>query len=138
MSPPTTTDLDDTILQAEVYYQYTRPVPPASTRVTPDILSGALDAIALGTTSIVDTYVRSQYVSTYGLKISKQYTNATHATLYPDDLIQARISIENTSASTIKNIEYLDTVPKIFSLEKTLKYRVKVGNTNNERSVESI
>jgi uncharacterized repeat protein (TIGR01451 family) len=79
--------------------------------------------------SRVDVFVRSQYATAYGLSIDKIYTNVTHPVLYPDDVIQARISIKNTTNTTVKNIEYLDTIPKIFSLEKTQKYSVKIGNT---------
>lgn len=139
MSPSTTTGIDDTTLQVEVYYRYDRPVPQTTTRVDINTLSGALDTLADSTTSnTTDTYVRSQYATAYGLQISKQYTNTTHATLYPDDLIQARISIKNTSPTTIKNIEYLDTIPQIFSLEKTLKYTIKIGSTSTDRPFEPI
>ncbi len=46
--------------------------------------------------------------------------------------------IKNTTAFPIRNIEYLDTVPGIFSLEKTLKYTVTTNNTTVERSMESL
>ena len=70
--------------------------------------------------------MRSQYAPAYGLDIQKIYTNTTHSTLYPDDVIQAKIVIKNTSGANIRNIEYLDSIPKIFSLEKTTKYTVTV------------
>ena len=139
VSSTESTAIDDSTLNAEIYYQYARPVAQVSTRVTPDSLSGALDTRASGTAgNISDTYVRSQYATAYGLQISKQYTNVTHATLYPDDLIQARISIKNTSSVAIKNIEYLDTIPKIFSLEKTVRYNIKVGGSSTDRVFESL
>lgn len=52
----------------------------------------------------------------------------SHSILYPDDLIEAHITIQNTTNQPIKNIEYLDTIPKIFSLQKTQKYTIKIGN----------
>lgn len=73
----------------------------------------------------MDTFVRSQYAIAHGLSIEKTYTNKTNTTLFPDDLIEARIIIKNTTNATIRNIEYLDTIPKIFSLEKTQKYTIK-------------
>ena len=73
-----------------------------------------------------DTFVRSQYAVGHGLNVEKKYTNTTHTTLYPDDLIHAQISIKNTTNTTITNVEYLDVVPKIFSLDATEKYTVTV------------
>ncbi len=138
VSPTDSVGIDDSTLNAEIYYQYARPIPQVSTRVNLDALSGALDTLASGAANNPsDTYVRSQYATAYGLQISKQYTNVTHTTLYPDDLIQARISIKNTSPVAIKNIEYLDSIPKIFSLEKTTKYSIKMGGSSTDRVFDS-
>lgn len=127
------------MLKNEVYYQYVHPAPEISEDTNLATLSGVYTDIANGRTGqSEDTFVRSQYATAYGLNIEKKYTNTTHTTLYPDDLIQARISIKNTTNQTIKNIEYLDVVPKIFSLDKTEKYTVSIGGTSIDRPFESI
>ena len=122
VSPIDSTTPDDSMLKSEVYYQYSHPTPIPSVSVNPETLSWILDDIDAGSVgSRIDTFVRSQYAIAHGLSIEKTYTNKSNATLFPDDLIEARIVIKNTTNATIRNIEYLDTIPNIFSLEKTQK-----------------
>lgn len=71
-----------------------------------------------------DLYVRSEYAPAYGLEIEKKYRNITSSTLHGGDRIIVEITIKNTTASTIKNVEYLDTLPKIFDLPDDPKYQV--------------
>ncbi len=58
--------------------------------------------------------------------------------LYPDDRIQVHIKIINTTPNTIQNIKYLDTIPRIFSLEKTQTYDVTIGGTKITRNFEAV
>ncbi len=139
VSPPTSVEFDDSMLNDEVYYQYTHWVAPYSTEVDANTLGSSFTDITNGATGDrTDTYIRSQYATAYGLNIEKVYTNITHPTLSPGDHIQAHISIRNTTASTIKDIEYLDTLPKIFSVESTQKYSVRIWNTSIDRPFEPI
>ncbi len=98
-----------------------------------------MNDINTGTTgNRIDTFVRSQYASAYGLSIEKTYTNVSHPILYPDDMIHSRITIKNNTTSIIRNIEYLDTIPRIFSSEKTQKYDVTIGGTKTTRDFETV
>ncbi len=123
----TSTGIDDSILKGETFYQYSQPNASLSTTsIDPGSLSGVFMDIQNGAIgNRVDTFVRSQYAIAYGLEIEKRYTNTTHATLYPDDHIRSTIRIRNTTNKTIQNIEYLDTLPKIFSAASTQKYTIK-------------
>ena len=109
-------------------------VPLATTpNIGIDTLSVALDDIAsraqIATTDGTSgnkesTYVRSQYAGAYGIDISKTYTNTTHPTLYTGDSITATVRIKNTTNRVMRGAEYLDTIPKIFSIENTQKYSI--------------
>ncbi len=137
--PNTATTPDESILNAEVFYQYSSPIVIPSTSVNSTALATAFADIQSGNTgNNIDTFVRSQYTPAYGLDIEKTYTNVSHPVLYPDDLIRVHITIKNTTMSTIRNIEYLDTVPRIFSLEKTQKYDVTIANAKVTRNFEAI
>jgi len=46
--------------------------------------------------------------------------------------------IKNTTNKKITNIEYLDTIPQIFSSEKTMEYRIKIGDKNITRKIEPL
>jgi len=127
VSPPTSVEFDDTMLKDEVYYQYAHSVVPYSTEVDINTLGSSFTDITNGSTGDrTDTYIRSQYATAYGLNIEKVFTNITHPTLSPGDHVQAHISIKNTTSNTIKDIEYLDTLPKIFSVDNTPKYSVRI------------
>ncbi|MBC7503535.1 VCBS repeat-containing protein [Candidatus Gracilibacteria bacterium] len=140
VTPTSSTTIDDTLLRAEVYYQYTQPnTTPSVMSIDAVTLSGVYSDVGSNTiSSKIDTYVRSQYASAYGLEIEKKYANLTHTTLYPNDRINTIIRIHNTSNKTMKNVEYLDTIPKIFSLESTRKYTIKKGGTSVSRDFENI
>jgi hypothetical protein len=114
------------MLQSEVYYQYSHPLISSSTD-TDDIsgISTRFDTIADGATgNRISTFMRSQYAIANGLDISKVYTNSTSTTLYAGDTIMASIRIKNNTNQVLNTTEYLDTIPKIFSTEKTQKYTV--------------
>jgi hypothetical protein len=111
----------------EAYYQYVHPSSEVSNLTDPTTLSGVFTDIENGKTGQrIDTFVRSQYAPAHGLIIEKRYTNTTNLNLHPDDLIRANISIKNTTATTIRNVEYLDIIPKVFSLDTTEKYTVTI------------
>lgn len=71
-----------------------------------------------------DLYVRSEYAPAYGVEIEKKYTNISSSTLHGGDRVLVEITLKNTTASTVKDIEYLDTLPKIFDLPESAKYQV--------------
>lgn len=139
--PPTASIPDESVLHAEVFYQYSHPTPTPiiSSTVSPAKLEATLNAINTGTTgNSFDTFVRSQYTRAYGLDIQKIYSNKSNLMLHPDDLIEARIIIKNITNQPIKNIEYLDTIPRIFSSEKTQKYYVTINGKTITRDFEAV
>jgi FG-GAP-like repeat len=140
VSPVTSSGTDDSMLKWEVFYQYSEPNATASiTNTSPETLSGALTDISNGTTgSRVSTFIRGQYAKAYGLNIEKIYTNTTHATLYPEDHITATIRIENTSSQSMRSVEYLDTIPKIFSIKDTKQYSIHRSNVSISREYDAI
>ena len=77
------------------------------------------------------TFIKTQYATAYNIDVEKRYTNSSHATLYPDDRIVASIRIKNTGNTMLKNIQYLDTIPQIFSSEKTETYTITI----NEKTI---
>lgn len=139
VSPSDSTAIDESLLNSEVYYQYTHSLVPVVTSVDTNTLWSSFTDITNGSTGDrEDTYVRSQYAPAYGLSIEKVNTNLSNSTLYPGDQVQAHITIKNNTTKTIKNIEYLDTLPKIFSIENTKKYSVRIWDTSIERQFETI
>jgi hypothetical protein len=62
----------------------------------------------------------------------------THSTLYPRDHIETTIRIRNTGTRVIKNAEYLDTLPKIFSADNTLKYKIIRGENAVTRDFDLV
>ena len=85
-----------------------------------------------------DLYVRSEYAPAYGLEIEKKYRNITSSTLHGGDRILVEITIKNTTASAIKNVEYLDSLPKIFDLPDDPKYQVILWWQNREYPLGTI
>lgn len=136
-SPTTSTGTDETQLQAEVFYQYPRPI-------TSDYETEALDLSDLGNQELVsgyideisssseasaasirmDTYIKSQYAPAFGIEVERSFRNISSTFLHAWDVIEVTITLKNTSGKTARNIEYLDTIPAIFSSESTQKYQV--------------
>ena len=81
-------------------------------------------------------YIRSEYSSAYGIDIEKKYKNITASTLHAGDRIEINITLKNTTASTIKNIEYLDTLPQIFRIIPESKYRATLGTQSKENLLD--
>jgi hypothetical protein len=82
------------------------PSPIPSTSITPDL------------------YIRSEYAPAYGVEIEKKYQNITSSTLHGGDRILVEITLKNTTSNIIRNVEYLDTLPKIFDLPDDAQYHV--------------
>lgn len=77
-------------------------------------------------------YVRSEYVAAYGVDIEKRYRNISNSTLHTGDRVQVEITLKNTTAKTITDIRYLDTIPKIFTLPSEAEYRSILGSQSRE------
>ncbi len=60
--------------------------------------------------------------------MNKTYKDTAHSTLYSGDPIEVKITLKNNSTRTIRNIEYLDSIPSYLSHEHTESYRV--GSVN--------
>ncbi len=56
--------------------------------------------------------------------------------LHAGDRIEIRTTLKNTTSATIRNIEYLDTLPKIFQVIPQSKYRVLLGIQSKENFLE--
>ncbi len=84
------------------------------------------------TTTVVDnnakpkthTFMRGAYLSGVNLSAEKTYKNLGHSTLLPNDTVEVKINITNNTKTIAKNIEYLDSMPRIFSSDETKKYIV--------------
>ncbi len=115
VSPTTDTDVDAAKLQGNIYYQFPRVI--SSEEV--DSLGSASEI-----SSTVDTYIQSQYASAYGIEVSKTFQNISNSTVHAGDKIEVAIALRNTGTATAKNVSYIDTIPAIFSAEKTKKYQL--------------
>ncbi len=71
-----------------------------------------------------DLYVRSEYAPAYGLEIERNYKNNSSDVIHSGDKILSTITIKNTSSRIAKNVEYLDTIPKIFDASETMRYTI--------------
>jgi hypothetical protein len=136
----TGTGMDDSILRQDVYYKYRESTQSATTTsVNPNKIALTFTEIQNGATGTQEsTYIKSQYAPIENIEIAKTYTNTTHTNLYPRDHIETNIRLKNTGKQVIKNTEYLDTLPKIFSGENTLKYKIVRGDTAVSRDFESV
>lgn len=82
------------------------------------------------TTTVIDnntkpkthTFMRGAYLSGVNLSAEKTYKNLGHSTLLPNDTVKVTIEITNNTKTIAKNIEYLDSIPRIFSTDETKKY----------------
>lgn len=83
-------------------------------------------------------YVRSEYALAYGIDIEKRYKNITSSILHGGDRIQVEVSLKNTSTNTISSIEYLDTIPKIFSLPQDATYKTILGLQSTDSPIENL
>lgn len=72
----------------------------------------------------MDTYIQSQYAPAYGIEVSKTFQNISNSTVHAGDKIEVAIALRNTGTATAKNVSYIDTIPAIFSAEKTKKYQL--------------
>ncbi len=129
-------ELDDSVMQSEVYYQYSQLVPPPPDTVpTSDLTQiqaafdqnlNSVESSTLG--SITETYVKSQYAPAYNIEVSRTWKNISHTFLQSGDRIVAEVTLKNTGNTTLQNIKFLDSVPDIFDASNTESYEVILGN----------
>lgn len=70
------------------------------------------------------------------MSISRSFKNSTGKSLHAGDRIIASVEFTNTSTKTLKNIEYLDVLPSIFSSENTTLYQLEMNGTSLTRDFE--
>lgn len=73
------------------------------------------------------TYVKSEYAGAYGMEISKTYKNISAKSLVAGSKVQVDVTIKNASTSSIKDAEYLDTIPSNLTAENTTKYTLSLS-----------
>ena len=62
------------------------------------------------------TFLRSEYGETLWLKIEKTFTDINQWLLQTGDIISVEVKLTNTSGWILRNIAYVDSLPKNFSL----------------------
>lgn len=131
--------MEEDILFSQVLYQYRHTMSAPSSATDLDGLTNTVnDVVANKNSTIKNTmYVRSQYAPAYNLSVDKKYTH-TNKILHPSDQVTTTIRIKNTGTTTLKNIEYLDTLPRIFSHENTKNYTVTLDGKSVTRSFNAI
>ncbi len=65
------------------------------------------------------TFLRSEYGQTLGLTIEKTFTDRNQWLLQTGDIIAVEIKLSNTSGNTLRDIAYVDSFPKNFSLHSS-------------------
>jgi FG-GAP-like repeat len=98
-----------------------------------DEFSSIASSAATSTSIRTKNFARSEYAGAFGIDISKKFTVATGSTLQSWSRVIVNIDIKNTTNSPIQGLEYLDTIPKIFGTDNTLKYTIKNGNNTLTR-----
>lgn len=132
---PGTGWLDETLVWNEVYapYRYTPTEPAVDVDISePEEFAEFASIYASGTTSPsssqvskVKNFVRSEYAEAFNVSVSKKYSLGSGSVLRSWERITVDITIRNTWTSPLTWVEYLDTIPAIFSPENTIKYRVQ-------------
>jgi hypothetical protein len=121
------------ILNGEVFYE--RRVTLDSTSPI-EIDASTIDAqFALSFTdpnipspSTRELFVRSEYAQAYDIEIEKRFLNVSSPDLLrTGDRIRVEVALKNTSSGTIDSLEYLDTIPSIFTLLDGGTYRTDIG-----------
>lgn len=141
-------ELDESILQSEVYSQYNRIIPtPSDQNIDIHSNLSSLETQfdqTLNTpestiaNSLIQTYIKSQYAPWYDLEVARSFRNISHTYLQTGDTIEAQIVIKNTGTQPKKNITYLDTIPDIFDSSSTQKYDLIIGNEKMSRDFQHI
>ncbi|MBP9779728.1 hypothetical protein KBD33_03855 [Candidatus Gracilibacteria bacterium] len=139
VTPEGSTSLDDTVLQSEVYHQFTQSsLDTTEYKPTEEIDSYedelqddlGMDGDALGSSvgsslgSETSTYVKSQYAGVYDLDVTRSWekVDKTNNTLHSGDQILAKIEIKNNGGAR-SNIKYLDTLSENLDASEALTYR---------------
>jgi hypothetical protein len=128
---------DERMLTTEVFYPY-------SYIDDAEIISGqsSIDTLwtlsGLSQSTKIDTYVRSEYASAYGLEIGRSFKNLTNSIVHSGDRIRVDIAIKNTTSQDISNISYLEKIPTIFSANSNSRYSVMLDDTKIDRTFETI
>jgi hypothetical protein len=144
-SPSTSTWTDESVLNSEVYYTL-----QARTSIESEVTTTSTDDIDnVFSTSLTDpntvpssqtnppgdVYVKSEYALAYGLSVSRRYENLSAGLLESGDRIRVEIEIKNTGTSTVRDLSYLDKVPKIFEILPDNTYTSTLGSQNTEEDL---
>ena len=78
---------------------------------------------ALGT-SQRRIYIYSEFAESANTLVSKRFEDVNSGSLQANDLVKVIVSIDNTSTSAIHHIEYLDSLPEIFSADTSQPYSI--------------
>lgn len=125
------------MIQSDVYYQKTLPSPSNddSSTYSADQSIDTITNLAASSTPNTSSsnFVYSEYAPAFGLDIQKTYTNISASKVHAGDLIQVDIALKNTTTSTLSQIEYMDTIPKIFDVRDTTKYQLIIDDEATEQ-----
>jgi hypothetical protein len=139
VTPEWSTSLDDTVLQSEVYHQFTQSSLDNTEYTPTDEINSyegelqddlGMDGDTLGSSvwsslgSETSTYVKSQYAWVYDLDVTRSWekVDKTNNTLHSGDQILAKIEIKNNWWAR-SNIKYLDTLSENLDASEVLTYR---------------
>lgn len=137
LASSTGSEIDESLIWNEVYVPYTA-TPPAETTTIDTTQTDALDPLDAYFAGVktntnasqaakTKNFVRSEYAAAHGVEVSKKYSLGSGTTLKAGQRIRVDINIHNTRGTPITALEYLDTIPQIFSTQKTIKYSIKTG-----------
>jgi hypothetical protein len=136
ITQPNSETPDSAMLNAEVYYQYNYPrsITPISSYDPSDLnwlLSTTPESSSDGNQS--DTYIKSEYAESIWVRIKRSFLPIISSRpVHAGDTVRATIAFENISGKTIKDVEYLDTLPSIFDHEETKVYTLTVDGNSRE------
>ncbi len=131
-------EANDTIIKSLIYYQYTLPRQQGDgENVTQEVhtqetLSGVITQTI--TTTQIDnnykpeqkTFMRSAYLTGVGLFAEKKY-QSQNTVIQADETVEVAITITNNTTQNIEDIEYLDSIPRIFDTRETSNYTVSLA-----------
>lgn len=72
------------------------------------------------------TFMRSAYLTGVGLFAEKKY-QSQNTVIQADETVEVAITITNNTTQNIEDIEYLDSIPRIFDTRETSNYTVSLA-----------
>ncbi len=138
-------DVGDSVFQSEVYYQHSRILSSTDTSISTDnkdLEKAFANNISTPENSslwsITETYIKSQYAPWYNLEVTRTWKNLTNPYISTWDRVRQEIVIKNTGDNTIKNINYLDTLPSMFDSSDTKTYDVVLNGEKVTRNFSKL